>query len=207
MSGKEQSCLGVITSARNKDTGECKAFPSSCLPPGYIEDRICEEEFNKEVDISTWQTYRNEERGFEVKYPNNFEILKGPYGAVSFHKKEGTALSEDAFDVSVSDRNQSSNYYGGKNPTIQSLDAYADSLAKNSVKTRKVIISENEVLEVVFGDGEGIVQIATEPDIFMAKRRYAFIYNDFFYTVEYFSNDSEFINIFDQMLSTFKFIK
>ncbi len=74
MSDHERSCLAVITSARNKDTGECKDFPSSCLPPQYVEDRICEEEFNKKVGISSWQTYRNEEYGFEVKYQKDWRV-------------------------------------------------------------------------------------------------------------------------------------
>jgi len=34
-------CLQVFTPARNKLTGECKLFPTSCLPDGWVADRSC----------------------------------------------------------------------------------------------------------------------------------------------------------------------
>jgi len=34
-------CLQVFTPARNKLTGVCKLFPTSCLPDGWVADRSC----------------------------------------------------------------------------------------------------------------------------------------------------------------------
>ena len=36
-----QSCAQVITHARNRNTGQCRRFPSACLPEGWRADRSC----------------------------------------------------------------------------------------------------------------------------------------------------------------------
>ena len=38
---REKICAEVITPARNKNTKECKVFPNSCLPEGWVPDRTC----------------------------------------------------------------------------------------------------------------------------------------------------------------------
>jgi len=66
-----------------------------------IKQKISEEPKEiSEIDTSEWKTYRNEEYGFEIKYPKNFTIAeKGNKIEFNFPKAEyqGTQL----FDVSI----------------------------------------------------------------------------------------------------------
>ncbi|HEY0220660.1 MAG TPA: hypothetical protein VGC58_00360 [Candidatus Paceibacterota bacterium] len=64
-------CIQVVTYARNPETGEVKTFGTPCeVPKGWVEvqDQVVDETAN-------WKTYRNEEFGFEFKYPNNVGIV------------------------------------------------------------------------------------------------------------------------------------
>ena len=62
------TCIQVITTARNKQTGEIRDFPTPCdVPAGWekVEPDVMDETAN-------WKTYRNDEYGFEVKYSHEF---------------------------------------------------------------------------------------------------------------------------------------
>lgn len=166
------------------------------------------------ADISTWKIYRNEEFGFEIRYPNNFtawertpKIVSSPI-EISFHRQELTALSGDSLNIVISDRSEYKNYYIGNDP-VHSLDDYANEIKKlnQDSRIREIIIGGQKSYEIVYGDGKNIEQIATEPDIFKGPREYIFFNNGFFYSIEYFSDDPEFIHIFDVMMTTFKFIE
>lgn len=50
----------------------------------YLEIRaerayIPEVKVSEEDDIADWETYRNEEYGFEIKYPDDWELKEGPF--------------------------------------------------------------------------------------------------------------------------------
>lgn len=70
------SCLAVLTSARHRVTGECKDFPSGCIPPWYKVDFDCMENLNKRIEAQqpVLDIYRNEKYQFMVKYWPSFEI-------------------------------------------------------------------------------------------------------------------------------------
>ena len=66
----------------NLETREITSFPKEALSTterieflGWIRKSEEEKEEKKEeLDTSSWQTYRNEEFGFEVKYPEGCEV-------------------------------------------------------------------------------------------------------------------------------------
>lgn len=63
-------CIQVIQRARNPQTGEVKDFPTPCdVPEGW-------EKITEINETANWQTYRNEEYGFEFRYPANFGEVK-----------------------------------------------------------------------------------------------------------------------------------
>jgi len=56
--------------------------------------------FIEPIDTSTWQTYRNEEYGFEVKYPQDWELIKfnDDPNPISFRKMLDDI---DSYDISI----------------------------------------------------------------------------------------------------------
>ena len=61
----DQGCIQVITPAKNPETEEIREFPTPCdVPSNWEKVEI--------IHTSDWQTYRNEE--FEFEYPDNFVV-------------------------------------------------------------------------------------------------------------------------------------
>ena len=171
-------------------------------------------------DTSTWQTYRNEEFGFEVEYPNNFiqweeSPSKTLPRTISFHRKVINGFEGEGLYITVSDRREYKQYYQGNDP-VKTLDDYAAELTqahRNSVfdeKDKKVAVNETSIgkkgaLEITYGDGKTLIPIATEPDIYVGPIQYIVLINGKFYTIEYHTDDDGLITLFDQILSTFRF--
>jgi len=57
----------------------------------------------KTLDTSTWQTYRNDEFGFELQYPSGGKVIKTSYGPriMLLLAEEGTNLSEKYLDIAI----------------------------------------------------------------------------------------------------------
>ena len=56
-----------------------------------------------DIDTSTWQTYRNDEFGFELQYPSGGKVIKTSYGPriMLLLAEEGTNLSEKYLDIAI----------------------------------------------------------------------------------------------------------
>ncbi len=84
----------------NSETGKCiEKFVSgsgcNVINPFYTLEE-CQEVCEKQVSISDWQTYRNEEFGFEMKYPLYVSHIEGS-GNVSLNENRGIQLSFSEF--------------------------------------------------------------------------------------------------------------
>ncbi len=61
--------IGYIYWATEKDTRDITQEPHVLLPPSLM---IADDVIESELNISKWKTYRNEEYGFEIKYPTDW---------------------------------------------------------------------------------------------------------------------------------------
>ena len=131
------------------------------------------------VDTSNWQTYQNEEFGFEVKYPESWTFRD---------QHAGTLLLKPTFD------NLSRIYF--------SIDAIGHVVDSPSVKKefKKTIFAKREAEEFNLVEKKFILREIRilEIDGKWTKN------NNIFYYVE--NNKKDLIPILNQILSTFKFI-
>ena len=146
------------------------------------------------IDTSNWKTYRNEKYGFEIKHPEDFtDSLKG-YDDILFSKKE-------VF-------NPMTTFYGPK-PEPRELLIWSISVARKAtldtfcedwvrVGYTKKNISLNGI------DAARCTNVNLyQPNTFVAISQNG---NLIIFTLHYYYHN-EYLSMFDQILSTFKFIK
>ena len=99
-----QGCITVVVPMRNIKTGECKNFPSPCDTPksGWIEDSSCM--ISEGIDVSQWKTYKNEEYGFEISYPDDFSEREA-YGQLFSTENQGEG-SNYYFNIRIRENHQ-----------------------------------------------------------------------------------------------------
>lgn len=156
-----------------------------------------------------WKTYTNEEYDFEFKYPSNktAEFLEEPYNGFCNENKrrglvnlllwpEGKKLPVVGEEIGVSD--VSLFIYGEENKNNLSLEKWIEKncpqLLSGYKKENYEISGLSAVKYTRIGEGVGAPEI--QPYIFLLKN------NKLFYVHPY--GDKE---IFDQILSTFKFLE
>jgi hypothetical protein len=206
---EKKGCIALITPAQNPATRQCKEFPTPCdVPKDWMKVKNCPATASPQEDISNWQTYRNEDYGFEVKIPKNFiardssiTTCKG----VSFVDREfltshDTTLNTIVtFDIFVD------------SPEENCIGGYYSSPAGSGFKTyeflneEKIVINNKEFLK------KNYIDIPPNKDLQAFKfsswhienndNNYIFVYNN-----DVTVNPEPHEKIFNQILSTFKFI-
>ena len=159
-------------------------------------------------ETSNWKTYKNNRYKFEIKYPVMFVEWgesTAPFTISLQRELDTNTLLGDALIIKVFEENEYQQYHN--NPFPSSVGDIASSVKKtNKAKTNKLIINNKEALEVIYGDGKSLERIGTEPDLYKGPREYFLLWDGKLYSIEYYTDDSEIIGTFNQILSTFKFL-
>lgn len=126
-------------------------------------------------DITNWQTYRNEEHGFEVRYPVDWILRPPESSGISLNSPENEALLEDIkvgrvygegylddliINVYGSINDLPVNQYGGKYTSLEEY-IYGDSLISEQ---NRIIFSGQSAYEVVQGGFGAYYTILVEKD-------------------------------------------
>lgn len=233
---KEQSCINsggtVSTSLCCKSTSDfpnlCLIGPCGCSPDNSHEIKICDcgpdKCFNgnecviiEEDEIANWETYRNKEYGFEVKYPKDWETT------ININKSEMMYLlivSLEKVDITQEklmlpgDNLEGATYNIAltikSNPQNYSIKDY---LLKDDPLESREKIWEEEFEEIIIGDNlRGIKYTifaapSSGPCTVVTISHESKIYKFWYCAIAYLETHTKFIEVFNQMLSTFRFLE
>ena len=156
---------------------------------------------HRNYSSNQWKTYTNKEYGFEIKYPGNWHLGEKDSGSLfSFHVGNVKKYSEEISDESLANES----YFGinirkDDNPNKQDVeDWYNNNLKGNtSNEPRSKIITTIEGFPAIKIE---VIEIKYFAHIFIARGANIL---EIIYPV----SQPKFTNIYEQILSTFKFIR
>jgi len=152
-----------------------------------------------EVDTSNWNVYKNEEYGFEIKYPKDWK-----------YKIQEGGLGMDYGINFIDSENKNNFIFFNLGPASYSVKD-ADKHAQKDFEIRDLKIESKE--DVIIDGIKGVKYISDYDNPINKKYISACWIKDNFYLLETYiklenkSNEIVIISIFNQMLSTIKFIE
>lgn len=184
--------------------GEKPSVSGSYLPEEFSEEQrriydlfLSTFRFSKN-EITNWKTYRNEEYGFEVKYPNDWEVIDGVgFDNKNFNTCLGLGCEIPAIIIGPSpDKNIENDWIW----QIIEGKRVSESHFK-FIKKDILTIQKKEITKAFFSGGKGIneeyIYIFDSPEI----NGFTF----FTYTIK--ENGINYEFIIEKMLTTFRYLK
>lgn len=167
---------------------------------------------NIQADNSAnWQTYRNDEYGFEMKYPQGWFINESKLSSVTANRND---LS---YQISIADYNQNINARSGEPPKNNILiDIYIISRISYSNIESWMNAAGYKKISNLSIDGKMAIDSESKETVYSEmyervvdeySRNIRVINGNTGYEIYWSPVDSELKNVFDQILSTFKFTK
>ncbi|KKS90261.1 MAG: hypothetical protein UV65_C0018G0005 [Parcubacteria group bacterium GW2011_GWF2_43_11] len=148
---------------------------------------------------AAWNTYRNRENGFEVKYPNvDWEVIEG----VGFDKKDlntcmGLGCEVPGIIIEPHPNEDIENFWIWE--IIKGMEISPEQF--KLINREKLIISNREITKAFFSGGEGI------------NKKYVYIFNSpeingfTLFQIVIKNNGIDYQSVAEKMLSTFRFLK
>jgi hypothetical protein len=182
-----------------------KPDPVAPVQPLVNDNNVIDNKINENDITKNWKVYRNEEFGFEIKYPRDWE----------YKIQDGGGMGIDDGIIFTNSKNQDNFIFFDLSPSgyyMGDVNKYAQEDFK--IREFKIEAKENIVVDGI--DGVKYTSSYDNP----INKKYVAAYwpdkstvreDDFFILETYIKPENkdrgiEIINIFDQMLSTFKFI-
>ncbi len=196
--------LGIImaffwfNSAAKRISKLGEGFKDIKLP--QIENRIPAVETEQKNETADWKTYTNEKYGFEIKYPNKWyfkEIERGIVeGGIYFsqylpeEESGGTVFTNESLNISI-------NQPAPQDSLLEFIENYLNLSASIKFEIENIKIDGIDAIKIkVVCDGVG----CGNPHWFVIKNNNVYIFSSGL------SSKNE-IDIYEKMISTFKFTK
>ena len=173
----------------------CGFVQCDYVPPGKTFEEVCGKDFKKgwqcilqqEDETADWQAYRNDEFGFEVKYPSSLTVRVDESSINFFDDDE---LLPPVFGIEI--------FKPNKIPSGETQEKFLQQVAEER-------LGESAILRIV-GFRDGGLEVEASTFFF----RHFFLYDaDSRVAVEFFEGQDGFLisGEFNQILSTFRFVE